>query len=95
MYKHIFILIYRRIAELYRAIYLETNKRGMQDQFEVTLEATHHGPYASIPACFVEIGIDICIHLCKYRCSNVYVDIHTCSCEFLNKYLHICIYIYR
>jgi D-tyrosyl-tRNA(Tyr) deacylase len=44
---------------LYRAIYLETNKRGMQDQFEVTLEATHHGPYASIPACFVEIGIDM------------------------------------
>eukprot|EP00596_Hydrurales_sp_CCMP1899_P008672 CAMPEP_0119039910 /NCGR_PEP_ID=MMETSP1177-20130426/9663_1 /TAXON_ID=2985 /ORGANISM="Ochromonas sp, Strain CCMP1899" /LENGTH=352 /DNA_ID=CAMNT_0007004401 /DNA_START=55 /DNA_END=1116 /DNA_ORIENTATION=+ len=46
----------RRIAELYRAIYSETTKRGMQDQFEVTLEATHHGPFASIPACFVEIG---------------------------------------
>lgn len=45
-----------RIAELYRELYLETNERGMEDQFEVTLEATHHGPYVSIPACFVEIG---------------------------------------
>jgi D-aminoacyl-tRNA deacylase len=29
---------------------------GMQDQFEVTLEATHHGPHVDLPACFVEIG---------------------------------------
>lgn len=30
---------------------------GMQDQFEVTLEATHHGPHVDLPACFVEIGV--------------------------------------
>ena len=29
---------------------------GMQDKFEVTLEATHHGPHVDLPACFVEIG---------------------------------------
>ena len=27
-----------------------------QHRFEVTLEATHHGPYVEVPACFVEIG---------------------------------------
>ena len=29
---------------------------GMQDLFEITLEATHHGPYVELPTCFVEIG---------------------------------------
>eukprot|EP01034_Spumella_vulgaris_P032218 gene32218-39785_t len=38
-------------------VYLEkTKKRGLEVEFPVTLEATHHGPYVEVPACFVEIG---------------------------------------
>ena len=42
---------------------------GMQDLFEITLEATHHGPYVELPTCFVEIGrimmyVIYCILLC-------------------------------
>lgn len=44
------------IAALYRLILAETKEQGIDNMFQVTLEATHHGPYVSIPACFVEIG---------------------------------------
>lgn len=44
------------IAKLYRALMRETKVRGMDKVFQTTLEATHHGPYADIPAMFVEIG---------------------------------------
>jgi len=41
---------------LYRALLQETKKRSLESTFEVTLEATHHGPHSSLPACFCEIG---------------------------------------
>jgi D-tyrosyl-tRNA(Tyr) deacylase len=44
------------IGSLYRAIIEETKSRGLDSMFQVTLEATHHGPYVPVPACFVEIG---------------------------------------
>jgi D-aminoacyl-tRNA deacylase len=46
----------RRIGSLYRSILAETKRLGMSDKFEITLEATHHGPYVTVPTCFVEIG---------------------------------------
>ncbi len=45
-----------RLASLYRGILAEATAAGATDRFQVTMEATHHGPYCSIPACFVEIG---------------------------------------
>lgn len=46
----------QHIGPLYRAIIEETKSRGLNSMFQVTLEATHHGPYVPVPACFVEIG---------------------------------------
>jgi len=46
-------------------------------KFDITLEATHHGPYCSVPACFVEIGSDA-------RCVPVYIYICVCVCVCLN-----------
>lgn len=44
------------IAPLYRSILAETKRHGLDSLFQVTLEATHHGPFVEVPACFVEIG---------------------------------------
>lgn len=45
-----------RISSLYRSLLSETKRRGLESKYQVTLEATHHGPHADIPTCFVEIG---------------------------------------
>ena len=45
-----------RISSLYRSLLSETRRQGLESKYQVTLEATHHGPHADIPACFVEIG---------------------------------------
>jgi D-aminoacyl-tRNA deacylase len=47
-----------RIGRIYRNLLAETKKRGLEKTFEVTMEATHHGPFTEIPTCFVEIGSD-------------------------------------
>jgi len=46
----------RRISSIFRSILHETKFRSFENKFQVTLEATHHGPYVDLPACFVEIG---------------------------------------
>ncbi|KAB8109810.1 hypothetical protein EE612_046292 [Oryza sativa] len=33
--------------------------QGLVPEFEITLEATHHGPVTNTPTMFVEIGIDL------------------------------------
>lgn len=45
-----------RIGALYRSLLEATKESPLSDEFEVTLEATHHGPHVDVPACFVEIG---------------------------------------
>lgn len=45
-----------RIGALYRTLREKTGASALKDEFEVTLEATHHGPHVDVPACFVEIG---------------------------------------
>ena len=47
-----------RIGRIYRNLLSETKRRGLEKTFEVTMEATHHGPYCDKPTCFVEIGSD-------------------------------------
>ena len=45
-----------RIGALYRSLMAATKESPLSEEFEVTLEATHHGPHVDVPACFVEIG---------------------------------------
>eukprot|EP00605_Chrysophyceae_sp_TOSAG23-4_P002037 GSChrysophyteH1.ASY1.ANO1.2256.1 assembled CDS len=45
-----------RLACLYRGILSEASASGAVEKYQITMEATHHGPYSSVPACFVEIG---------------------------------------
>ena len=44
------------ISHLYRKVYSEIKSMEMTEKYQVTLEGTHHGPYAEVPCCFVEIG---------------------------------------
>ena len=43
-------------AILLKNLFLELNNVANNSGFELTLEATHHGPYINKPAVFVEIG---------------------------------------
>ena len=47
-----------RIAPMFRILHRSVKDAGLlnEDNFEVTLEATHHGPYHAVPTMFVEIG---------------------------------------
>lgn len=48
-----------RMAPLFRSLYAAVkDDAGLAEEFEVTLEATHHGPWHAngVPCCFVEIG---------------------------------------
>lgn len=45
-----------RIASIYRALLKQAADKQMKDQFNVTMEATHHGPQVDVPTCFIEIG---------------------------------------
>lgn len=47
-----------RIAPLFRELSRAVHEAGLGSEFEVTLEATHHGPWhgEGVPCCFVEIG---------------------------------------
>jgi D-aminoacyl-tRNA deacylase len=53
-------------------IFLSIGVVGMHDQFEVTLEATHHGPHVDLPTCFVEIGKPLSVN-----------DMKSLPCNFL------------
>ncbi|MBI4452314.1 hypothetical protein HY637_02715 [Candidatus Woesearchaeota archaeon] len=43
-------------AVLLKNMFLELNENAKDTTYEITLEATHHGPYVEKPAVFVEIG---------------------------------------
>src|SRR3989338_538193 len=43
-------------AVLLKNLFVELNKNAKQTNYELTIEATHHGPYVEKPAVFVEIG---------------------------------------
>jgi len=63
-----------RIASLYRTLYKETKRRSLDSKYQVTLEATHHGPYVSKPVCFFEIGSTE-EHWSIPECGNIMADI--------------------
>ena len=35
---------------------LNKNAENLKDKYEISLEATHHGPVTDIPCCFIELG---------------------------------------
>jgi len=43
-------------SELLKNLFVELNKAGNDKNYEITMEATHHGPYVEKPAVFIEIG---------------------------------------
>ena len=49
-----------RMASLYRQLMATSSSSSSSssslNNFEITLEATHHGPYCDKPSCFLEIG---------------------------------------
>ncbi len=45
-----------RMAPLLRQLHQGVKDAGLTETFEVTLEATHHGPWCEHPSMFVEIG---------------------------------------
>jgi len=34
----------------------EENKQNLNEEYQITLEVTHHGPLINIPCCFIELG---------------------------------------
>ena len=47
---------HKDIASIFRKLVRLSKSRGLDKRFQLTMEATHHGPFASIPTAFVEIG---------------------------------------
>ena len=43
-------------AILMKNIFLELNENAKNTNYQITMEATHHGPYVKKPAVFIEIG---------------------------------------
>src|SRR3989344_6998385 len=43
-------------AILLKNIFIELNNAAKNSNYEITMEATHHGPYVETPSVFVEIG---------------------------------------
>lgn len=47
-------------AYILKYLFLEMNKKAKEENllgdYKITLEATHHGPFISMPCCFIEIG---------------------------------------
>jgi len=45
-----------RFATIFREMLVEARKRKLDDHFDLTLEATHHGPVLETPTLYLEIG---------------------------------------
>ena len=45
-----------RFASLFRGMLVEGRARGLEKEYDLTLETTHHGPVLSIPTLYIEIG---------------------------------------
>jgi D-aminoacyl-tRNA deacylase len=45
-----------RFADLFRTLAIFAADRGIDSEFDITLETTHHGPFLSRPTAYLEIG---------------------------------------
>lgn len=41
-----------------RTLWYETKEQGLESEYDVSFEATHHGPYLETPTYYIEIGSD-------------------------------------
>ena len=48
-----------RFASLFRSMLSTARSRGLDEKYDLTLEATHHGPLLASPALYIEIGSTI------------------------------------
>ena len=48
-----------RFASLFRSMLSTARSRGLGEKYDLTLEATHHGPLLASPALYIEIGATI------------------------------------
>lgn len=46
------------MTEALRVLWDETRKAGIEGEYEVSFEVTHHGPYLETPTYYIEIGSD-------------------------------------
>jgi len=45
-------------AIMFKKLFQELSKRKDETDYQITMEATHHGPFVDKPTCFIEIGSD-------------------------------------
>ena len=63
-----------RFASLFRRLNRIAESHGLTDEFDITLETTHHGPYLITPSLFIEIG-STPEHWGREDAANVWADV--------------------
>jgi len=63
-----------RFASLFRRLKRIAHIHGLDDEFDITLETTHHGPTLSTPTLFIEIGSTE-EHWGRADAANVWADV--------------------
>jgi D-aminoacyl-tRNA deacylase len=63
-----------RFSSLFRRLNRIAENHGLTDEFDVTLETTHHGPFLSSPTLFIEIGSTE-EHWGREDAANVWADV--------------------
>jgi D-aminoacyl-tRNA deacylase len=70
-----------RFASLFRRLNRIAEEHGITDEFDITLETTHHGPLMSTPTLFIEIGSTE-KHWGREDAANVWADVLSEEFEF-------------
>ncbi|GAB5353632.1 hypothetical protein AAMO2058_000051300 [Amorphochlora amoebiformis] len=63
-----------RMGKMFRLLKQCAQDRGLTDEFDVTFEATHHGPFLDTPSMFVEIG-SCEEHWCREDAGECWADV--------------------
>tara|TARA_S200000501_G_scaffold85063_1_gene77687 strand:+ start:8992 stop:9969 length:978 start_codon:yes stop_codon:yes gene_type:complete len=63
-----------RFASLFRRLNRIAKGHGLTDEFDITLETTHHGPFLMTPSLFIEIG-STPEHWGREDAANVWADV--------------------
>ncbi|MEC8721827.1 MAG: D-aminoacyl-tRNA deacylase, partial [Candidatus Thermoplasmatota archaeon] len=63
-----------RFSSLFRRLNRIAKSHGLTDEFDITLETTHHGPLLLTPSLFIEIG-STAEHWGREDAANVWADV--------------------
>ena len=63
-----------RFASLFRRLNRIAKSHGLTDEFDITLETTHHGPFLITPSLFIEIG-STAEHWGREDAANVWAEV--------------------